>query len=149
MAEGKISRFEPAHITQHFGLAIVRVEDRVGEKIGCAICDLRLAICRGRSRKYDSVFAEDVEEDLDVVRRGRFVERNSDAVGPEDPQVAVSLQSPAKEFSAAAVPQIHPDRVEKFLVAEVVTELLEALGQAAGEVMHTKGNSPQSFWSMI
>src|SRR5262249_46793754 len=34
-------------------------------------------------------------------------------------------------------------------MGEGVTELLEALGQAAGEVMHTKGNSPQSFWSMI
>ena len=73
--------------------------------------------------------------------RGRFVERNADAVGPEDAQIAVSLQSPAKEFSAAAVPQIHPDRVEKILVAEAVTELLEALGQAAGEVMHAMGNS--------
>ena len=82
-------------------------------------------------------------------RRGRFVERNSDAVGPEDAQVAVSLQSPAQEFSAAAFPQIHPDRVEEILVGEAVTELLEALGQAAGEVMHTTGNSPQSFRSMI
>ena len=64
MAERKIARFEPAHVAQHLGLGVVRVEDRVGEKIGFAICDLRFAICRDRSRKHDAVFAEDVEEDL-------------------------------------------------------------------------------------
>ena len=49
MAERKIARFEPADVAQHLGLGVVRVEDRVGEKIGFAICDLRFAICRGRS----------------------------------------------------------------------------------------------------
>ena len=83
MAEREIARLEPAEVAQHLGLAVVGVENRMGQKIGGAIFDFRFATGRGRARQDDAVFAEDAEERLDVLRRGRFIERNPDAVRAE------------------------------------------------------------------
>ena len=97
MAEREIARFEPAQVAQHLGLAVVGVEDRMGQEIGFAIFDRRLATGGGRAGEDGAILAEDIEEHFDVVGRGRFVERNADAVRSERAQIAVSLQAAAHE----------------------------------------------------
>ncbi len=64
-------------------------------------------------------------------------------------QVAVLLGRPADEFAAPAFPEVEVDGVEKRIVREDVAELLEAVGQAAGKVMHAAGYLAQAFRSVI
>ena len=64
-------------------------------------------------------------------------------------QVAVLLDRPADEFAAPAFPEIDVDGVEELVVREGVAELLEAIGQAAGEVVHAARDPAQAFRSVI
>ena len=150
MAERKVARFEPAQVAQHLGFAVMGVEDGVGEKGGFSIFDFRFATGGGGAREDGAIFAEDGEEHFDVVRRGRFVERNADAVRSERAQVAVPLAPPRRRNSPLrSFPQVDPDRVEEILVRESVAELLEAVGQAAGEVVDAARDFAQAFRPVI
>ena len=74
----KIARFELLEITQHLGLGVVSVEDRVSEKFGRANCGLRNADWRLSQIVIGKIAhgcaAKDRHQELDIASRGRFVE---------------------------------------------------------------------------
>ena len=74
MAEREVARLEPPQVAQHLGLAVMGVEDRMGEKSRRSILDGRFPTGGRGARQDGAIFAKDGAQSFDVVRRARFVE---------------------------------------------------------------------------
>ena len=59
------------------------------------------------------------------------------------------MQGPAEKLAAPSFPEIHSNRVEEFLMGEPVAELLQAIGQSAGVVVHPARNPTQAIGTVV
>src|SRR5882757_4225786 len=99
----------------------MRVEDRMDEKFGSADCGLRNADWRCAQIVISEIAhgcpAKDRHQELDIVRRCRFVERNTDCAWAERAQIASCfsrvLQNDLARF------HFYTNRVEEILVRDI------------------------------
>ena len=135
MTERQIARFELAHVTQHFGFGVVRVENRMGEELRFAVRELRNADWRFS----DDVIREDrarcaprkieISSSTSLCRR-RFIERNADGARAETREDCIPLVAACSKIIARSIPRSTRIVSKKSSCADFEAERAQAFCEA-------------------
>ncbi len=153
MAKREVPRFKSSEITQHFGFAVIGIENRMSEIIGIANCELRNAKRRGLNIRVgeiaDRSSAKDRHQRFDLEIGGGFVECDADRMIACCTQVAPGALGAFDQIAARGLAEFDPDSVEEIFVRDLKTKLAQTFREFSGEIVDALGNSAQSLWSMI
>ena len=154
MHQREVPRLQAVHVPEHLVLGVIPVEDFVREVLARPrqrwrerVARLGSEVLHGEGHRPAST--EDLEERLDLRRRGHLVQRDAKGAVLELPQIDTTLLRHREHACPGMLVRPDVNGVEERLAAELVAHAAQAIGEHRREAMHALRDPPQSFRPVV